>query len=294
MVLIRGIYAASMSILKDDLSLDVEKTILHSENLIDQGCHGVAIFGSTGQSQLISINEKIELIKVLNNTKYKSNFIIGTGSNSLLDTINLMSHSKENGFDKFLLMPPAYYKYDDEGAYLFYAKIIEKIKDCKIILYNFEKLSGYKFSIDCVKRLVKNFPDQIIGVKDSTYNLYEKLTIPNFSVLPGSELKLLKGLEIGCSGIISATCNVTATLARKVFDDFQNKKPQTVKEKLCKVRKVFDKYNLISALHSYKSESQSFFKKILPPLKLLDKKQHKELILELKNLNFMPEDSLAA
>ena len=186
----------------------------------------------------------------------------------------------------FYLMPPAYYKYDDEGAYLFYAKIIEKIKDCKIILYNFEKLSGYKFSIDCVKRLVKNFPDQIIGVKDSTYNLYEKLTIPNFSVLPGSELKLLKGLEIGCSGIISATCNVTATLARKVFDDFQNKKPQTVKEKLCKVRKVFDKYNLISALHSYKSESQSFFKKILPPLKLLDKKQHKELILELRKFKF--------
>ena len=94
MALIRGIYAASMSILKDDLSLDVEKTILHSENLIDQGCHGVAIFGSTGQSQLISINEKIELIKALNKTKYKSNFIIGTGSNSLLDTINLMSHSK--------------------------------------------------------------------------------------------------------------------------------------------------------------------------------------------------------
>jgi 4-hydroxy-tetrahydrodipicolinate synthase len=191
-------------------------------------------------------------------------------------------------------MPPAYYKYDDEGAYLFYAKIIEKIKDCKIILYNFEKLSGYKFSIDCVERLAKDFSDQIIGVKDSTYNLYEKLKISNFSVIPGSELKLLKGLEIGCSGIISATCNVTAALSRKVYDDFQNKKPQTVNEKLCKVRRVFDKYNLISALHSYKSDNQSFFKRILPPLKLLDEKQHKKLVLELKNLNFISEDSLAA
>ena len=116
MALIRGIYAASMSILKDDLSLDVDKTILHSENLIKQGCHGVVIFGSTGQSQLISTNEKIKLISTLSDSKYKSSFIIGTGSNSLLDTINLMKHSKINGLDKFLLMPPAYYKYDDEGV----------------------------------------------------------------------------------------------------------------------------------------------------------------------------------
>ena len=58
--------------------------------------------------------------------------------------------------------------------------------------------------------LVKKFPKQIIGVKDSSYNLYENLKLDNFSVLPGSESKLLRGLEIGCSGIITATCNVTS------------------------------------------------------------------------------------
>ena len=294
MALIRGIYAASMSILKDDLSLDVDKTILHSENLIKQGCHGVAIFGSTGQSQLISTNEKIKLISTLSDSKYKSSFIIGTGSNSLLDTINLMKHSKINGLDKFLLMPPAYYKYDDEGAYLFYAKIIEKIKDCKIILYNFEKLSGYKFSIDCVERLVKDFSDQIIGVKDSTYNLYEKLKIDNFSILPGSETKLLKGLELGCNGIISAVCNVTAPIARKVYDDFVNKKPQTVNEKLCAIRKAFDKYNLISALHSFKLNENSIYNKLLPPLMLLNEKDRGQLLSELKSLGFVPESKMVA
>ena len=291
---IKGIYAASMSIFKEDYSLNLEKTKKHAENLIDKGCHGVAILGSTGQAQLISIKEKIELIEYLSNSPQKNNFIIGTGNNSLLETINIMKHSKKNGFNLFLLMPPAYYKYGDEGAYIYYAKIINKVPDCKIILYNFEKLCGYAFSTDVVERLVKDFPAQIIAVKDSTYNLYEKLKISNFSVIPGSELKLLKGLEIGCSGIISATCNVTAALSRKVYEDFQNKKPQTVNEKLCKVRRVFDKYNLISALHSYKSDNQSFFKRILPPLKLLDEKQHKKLVLELKNLNFISEDSLAA
>ena len=57
------------------------------------------------------------------------------------------------------------------------------------------------------------------------------LQIDNFSVLPGSEIKLLKGLELGCSGIITATCNVTASLARKVYDDFFAKKQQTHNEK---------------------------------------------------------------
>ena len=98
----------------------------------------------------------------------------------------------------------------------FYSKIVKELKESKIVLYNFEKLSGYKFSIECVKKLVSNFPDQIIGVKDSSYNLYEKLKINNFSVLPGSENKLLKGLELGCSGIITATTNVTSGLAESL------------------------------------------------------------------------------
>ena len=61
MTKISGIYAASMSVLNSDLSLNIEKTISHAENLIDQGCHGTAIFGSTGQAQLIPIVEKIKL-----------------------------------------------------------------------------------------------------------------------------------------------------------------------------------------------------------------------------------------
>ena len=115
-------------------------------------------------------------------------------------------------------MPPAYYKYGDKEAIEFYSKIIEAVPKSEIILYNFEKLSGYKFSINCVQELVQKFPKQIIGVKDSSYNLFENLKLENFSIFPGSESKLLKGLEIGCSGVITATCNVTATLSRKVFD----------------------------------------------------------------------------
>ena len=250
--------------------------------------------GSTGQAQLISSKEKRELIEKLSESKKKNNFIIGTGYNSLNETIELMKNSIKNGFKYFLLMPPAYYKYGDEGAYNYYSKIIEKVPESKIILYNFEKLCGYTFSISVVEKLAKDFPEQIIGVKDSTYNLYEKLKIENFSILPGSETKLLKGLEMGCSGIISAICNVTAPIARKVYDDFINDKSQTSNDKLCEIRKVFDQFNLISGLHSFKSIENEMFTRLLPPLKLLNNKEKEKLLLELKTLNFIPEINKAA
>ena len=291
---IKGIFAASMSVLDENLTLDSNKTIIHAENLIDQGCHGVVIFGSTGQAQLISISEKISLLNNLSTNKYKDQYIIGTGLNSLGETINLMKIATSLGFDKFLIMPPAYYNYGDNEVIAFYSKIIDKIPESKIILYNFEKLCGYKFSISCVEKLAKKFPKQIVGVKDSTYNLYENLKIKNFSILPGSELKLLKGLEIGFTGIITATCNVTASLARKVYDDFFAKKEQTHNEKLCNVRKVFDQFNLISGLHSFLTQDNKIYKNILPPLSLLNSSDNKKLIEDLNKLNFNSEKSRAA
>ena len=293
MAIKKGIYAASMSIFNQDLSLDIESTIKHSERLVKEGLHGAIFFGSTGCAQLISSNEKKKLIDQLNENKLKEHFIIGTGVNALNENIELMKHSLANGIDRFLLMPPAYYKYDDEGAYSFYANVIQKVPESKIILYNFEKLSGYKFSIQIVEKLAKNFPKQIVGIKDSTYNLYEELKIPNFLIFPGSETKLLQGLKLGNSGIISAICNVTAPLARRVYDDFHNKKKQTFNEHLCAVRKVFDKNNLISGLHSFMSTEDDKYKIVLPPLNLLSKEQEKQMMNELKALDFYPKREAA-
>jgi 4-hydroxy-tetrahydrodipicolinate synthase len=291
---IKGVYAAGLSVLNQNLALDVKNTIKHAENVIDLGCHGVVFFGSTGQSQLISLSEKIQLINELPNSRYKNKFIIGTGLNSLIDTINLMKISRSMGFNNFLIMPPAYYKYGDDEVINFYSKIINEINDCKIILYNFEKLCGYKFSVQCVENLVKKFPDQIVGVKDSSYNLFETLKIKNFSIFPGSEAKLLKGLELGCDGIITATTNITASLAREIYDNFQQNLPQTSNEKLCDIRASFDNYNLISGLHTLMSEKNQVYQNLLPPLKLLNELEKKELLSKLKKLNFNMEILKAA
>ena len=283
---IKGIYAASMSVLNEDYTLNVAKTIKHAEMIIDNGCHGAAIFGSTGQAQLIPISEKVDLINQLALSKYKEKYIIGTGLNSLGETINLMNVARSLNFKRFLIMPPAYYKYGDDEVIKFYSKIVEAIPNSEIVLYNFEKLCGYKFSLECVQELVKRFPEQIVGVKDSSYNLFENLKLDNFSILPGSESKLLKGLQLGCTGIITATCNATSELSRKVYDDFHEKKEQTVNEILCKVRGTFDQHNLISGLHSFMSDQNDSYKNVIPPVSLLNEKDKKQLLEDLGKLNF--------
>lgn len=291
----RGVYAASLSVLNKDLTLNVEATISHAENLIKNGLHGCFFFGSTGMSQLISKNEKMELISKISTHKQRKHFYLGTGCNSLNENIELIKYASEFNFNTILLMPSAYYVGNsDEGVFEFYKKIILACPKIKIVIYNFQKLSGYIFSIDAITKLVESFPKNIIGVKDSSYNLYENLKIKNFLIFPGSEAKLLKGLEKGSSGVISAVTNSTHSLARKVFDDFENKMPQTKNDQLIGVRETFDGYNLISALHSFHSIKDENYKNILPPLTLLSEQKLKELIEKLNKLKFISEKNLAA
>ena len=293
--MIKGVYSASLSVINANGTLNIEATIAHANNAIKKGLHGVFFFGSTGQSQLISTSEKKELISKIASHKLRKQFFIGTGNNSLNENIDLVRYAMEYDFKEFLIMPPAYYKGNtDEGVFEFYTKLINSAPKMKIILYNFEKLSGYKFSTEAVTKLVKTFPDNIIGCKDSSYNLFENLKLRNFLMFPGSEAKLLKGLELGCSGCISAVTNVTHSLARKVFDDFETKKVQTKNDQLIRVREVFDQYNLISALHSFLAINNDKFKNILPPLILLSQAKQKELIDKLNTLNFTFEKNLAA
>ena len=291
----KGIYAASISVINEDLSLNVDATIKHSEKLIENGCHGCVIFGSTGQAQLISSNEKKKLIEKLKDSKLKDSFILGTGVNSLNENVELIQFAIKNEINRFLLGVPAYYKFGDEGCYAYFSNLIQKVPEIKFLVYNFEKLFNYKFSIGIIEKLVKNYPHSCLGIKDSSYNLFDKIKInKDFLIFPGSETKLKSGLELNNSGIISAICNVTAPLSRKVYDDFHNKKEQTFNERLCGIRKVFDKNNLISGLHTFMSFEDKKYKTVLPPLSLLSKEQEKQMMNDLRSLDFYPAKGMAA
>ena len=118
----------------------------------------------------------------------------------------------------------------------------------------------------------------------------------SFSMFVGTEIKLIQNLSLGGAGVISATTNLTHSIAREVFDNFKNKKiDNSLFEKLCGIRKAYDETgNLVTALHYSLSLSDKRYKNLLPPLITLNQEKQKELLDKLKELNFFPKKNFAA
>ena len=294
-----GIYAASVSITRQDFSLDVDGTINHASRLIEkENCSGVVLGGSTAQNQFLSLREKKELIEKAGASKHKNDFILGTGSNSLLENLELIKHGLNNGMKKYLLMPPAYFSkiYNDDGVYKYFASLIEKLPEqIFICLYNHEKLCGYKFSIPVIERLHRDFANIVVAVKDSSGNLVNELDIDSFKIFPGTELHLLDGLiSKKTHGLISAVANISSKISRKVYDDHLNKKKQTVNDLNCSIRKIMDKRSLIAGVHSFLSREDKKYIPIIPPLSPLSANEEKQMVDELKALDFYPKKNIAA
>ena len=288
---LNSVFAASVSMLNADLSLDVVGTIEHGLKVEEQGV-SPAFLGSTSMSQFLSISEKKKLIKEILKHKFQ-NVLIGTGCNSLSDTINLIRYSLDQGYKgAFLIMNPAYGSPEDLGVYNFFSNI-QKSVPSQIVLYNFSKLaSNYAFSEEICKKLTNEFgTEAFIGMKDSTGNCWENLKIDNFSMLVGNEINLLKNLELGGSrGVISATTQCCPSLARKVFE----KKDQRDNKKMSAIRNAFDATgNLITAVHYFLSLSDSRYERMLPPLTPLSKEKQKKLLNDLKKIGFYPERKAA-
>ena len=293
-----GIYAASVSVFREDFSLDTNSTILHAEGLIEnENSTGIVLMGSTAISQYISPEEKRKLIDQAGSSKHKDNFILSTGSNSLLENFSLIKRGLANGINRYLLMPPAYFSkiYNDDGVYKYFASLIEKLPEqIYICLYNYEKLCGYKFSVQVIERLVKDFGKTIVAAKDSSGNLINELDIESFKIFPGTELKLLEGLQSQKThGLISAVANISSKISRQVYDDHLNKKKQTVNNLNCAIRKIMDKRSLIAGVHSFLSHENPKYKIILPPLCPMSTSEDKKMMAELKALDFYPERKAA-
>ena len=94
----KGVYAATLSVIGENGSLNIDETIAHAENIIKEGLHGVFFLGSTSMSQYIGIQEKKELVSRLSLSKFKNKFFLGTGLNSYRDNLDFIKYSMEYGF----------------------------------------------------------------------------------------------------------------------------------------------------------------------------------------------------
>ena len=295
-----GIYPASLSILNSDYSLNAPQTILHAEKLISFGCEGAILAGTTGMSAYLSIQDKMNLIEEAGKSSQKEKMIIGPGTTSLLDTASLINFAKSKGLNRFLCQPCAYgwpgIKNKDEAIYSYFSALLNRTGTCEIILYNFPKLVGVDFSVEVVEKLVHDYKDAFIGLKDSgSDDLYKKIKIKNFKIFVGSEKKLESSLKEGCSGLISATVNIhfQAQLAIKAFENFKKGKDSKDNKLLVKVRSICDEFNLIECLHTFFAEKQKIYQNILPPLRLLSEKDKIKFFNQLKEIGSYPERKAA-
>ncbi len=220
----QGVVAPILTPFNDDLSIATDLYIAHAHWLFEQGCVAIAPFGTTGEALSVGIDERIDAIRALVDGGIEpSKMIPGTGLTNIADTARLSRACLEMGCGSVMTLPPFYFKaVTDEGLYDYFARLIDTIgDDARLFLYHIPPIAVVGLSPALVRRLHADFPDQVVGIKDSSgdwENTRALLDIDRLIVYPGSELPLLDALELGAPGCISATANTNAAPIARVIE----------------------------------------------------------------------------
>ncbi|MEL6298782.1 MAG: dihydrodipicolinate synthase family protein [Pseudomonadota bacterium] len=242
----KGVIAPVATPFDQDGAPDSAKFVEHATWLIEDGCHGLAPFGTTSEGNAIGLDERMELLEDLVEAGIEPKQLMpGTGMCSVADTVMLNQHAVDLGCPGVLMLPPFYYKNpSDEGLLRYFAEVIEQTDDddLRIYLYHIPQMSSVGFSLDLIRRLREEFPDTVVGLKDSSgdwANMQAMLdAFPGFDLFPGSEGYLLKGLQAGTAGVISASANVNARSMRVVYDAWERGDVSAAEEEQVKVSAV--------------------------------------------------------
>ena len=295
---IHGVWSPVLVPMSDDFSIDVERFLFHARWLLEQGCHGLALFGTTSEANSFSLEERMQLLEAtLSAGIDPKQLMVGTGCCALPDSVRLTRHAVDNGCKKVLMLPPFYYKgVSDAGLYRSYAEVIDRIGDdeLRVLFYHFPKLSGVPITVGLIEMLLADYPGVIAGLKDSsgdwanTADLIERF--PEMCIFPGSERYLLQGLHHGGAGCITATANVNAAGARGVWDAWADNAEDldTRDRDMIAARTVIEAYPAVPAqkflLARHRKDPQ--WQRVRPPLLDLDEGQGEELLKSLAKIDF--------
>ena len=220
-----GVYAAVLTPMHSDFSCDHKKLASHCIELINQGCTGVALFGTTGEGPSFAVAERIEALQTLILEGLDpETIILGNGSSGISDTVALGREVLKHGCAALLVAPPSFYKnVSDIGVLAFYREIIRKIIDPKlrILLYHIPQLTGVPISLKVIKTLREEFPEIVIGIKESEGNLPFAKSIleafPGFKVFVGKESHIIESVHLGGSGTICGIANLYPELICSLY-----------------------------------------------------------------------------
>ncbi len=248
----RGVLAAALTPFGADGAPDLTRMAEHCRWLLANGCDGLAVLGTTGEANSLSLAERLKILDGLVKAGIDPTRLLpGTGSCALPDAISLTKKVLEIGASGAVVLPPFYYKNPSvEGLYAFFARLIEEVGDAKLrlYLYHFPQMAGVPISRPLIERLRKDFPTIVVGMKDSSGDFEHMAGIakdfPGFSVFAGADHLLLPMLEAGGVGCITAIANITAPLAAKIYAS----RDQKAHQQLCAIREAFAGISLVAGL----------------------------------------------
>jgi 4-hydroxy-tetrahydrodipicolinate synthase len=253
-----GVWCPVLTPVDGDLKPDPGRFVAHARWLLEEGCHGLVVFGTTGEANSFSVEERSALLEAaLGAGLPRERILVGTGCCALSDSVRLTRHALALGVAGVLMLPPFYYKDNpDEALFATFDQIIQRVGTAAfdLYLYHFPRLSGVPITPGLIERLLRRYPDTLKGVKDSsgdwnnTRMLIERF--PDLAIFPGAETLLLPGLKAHGSGCISASCNVNPRAIRKLYDGFKAGEAglEEQQDALTAVRKVLQLRPLIPVM----------------------------------------------
>ena len=293
---LNGVYTASLTPLTASFEPNIPALVRHAQWLLESGSDGVALLGSTGEANSLTLEQRLSIIEQTARELPPDRLMLGTGSCALQDSVRLTKASVDAGVFSVLVIPPFYYKpQSDESVLRFYSELISSVDEprLRIIFYNFPKLSGYNFSVKILQELKQRFGDIAAGIKDSSGEWKNMLgivqNIPDFMVYTGTETLLLDILNKGGAGCITATANLIAPECQRVYQAWKNNKQKVAEEaqmNLTNLRKTLENYPLVSELKSLFAAHTNAeeWKNMLPPFAPILDKQVEELTEQIKGL----------
>lgn len=249
-----GIYAASITPLLPDYSLDLSSVQPLLDFFYRRGCHGALLFGTTGEGPSFSPDERLAFLKEALTTRQQHagfRLLAGTGTPSLEETISLTRAAFDLEIDGVVVLPPYYFRsVNDDGLFAWFSEVLRKAVPPEGVFlgYHIPKITGVNLSIELLARLKDAFPDQFTGIKDSSGDaLFSEQLGKEFGkellVLTGNDILLNHALEHNASGCITAMANLCSPDSRRVWDSFHSGRPDAgAQERLIQARKVLDRY----------------------------------------------------
>lgn len=220
-----GIWAAVLTPIGSDFSPDASRAVPYYRNLLERGCDGINVLGTTGEAMSFSAEQRVHFMEALSASGLPMRrMMVGTGAAALDDAVTLTRCAFTCGYKAALVMPPFFFRdAGDDGIVGFFDALFSRTEPApkSILLYNFPQMSGITFSPTLVKRLVSEFPGTIAGMKDSSNDARLQATVlgahPQLAVFPGSERDLLAAKARGGVGCISGSVALWPELAQAVF-----------------------------------------------------------------------------